>query len=211
MAEPRGLLITPVAFDADGLPRGLTVDADGYLQVAIDLSAGGSPVAVPRGKLATLVAFDADGLPRALEVDSADHLLVTLLGGALNQVLASDGTKAVWRSLSDLPVGGTDLRPYFLTLAAGETATVPSSKIVDHGVILVSVGGSGVAPPVVVRSEEWNGGAPHNFDCTGADFLLVIVLGVPSDGPPTAITYAGQPLTKDYDGGWGAGFPDWWS
>jgi len=59
----------------------------------------------PIGKIATVCGLNPDGKIRSLELDANDNLLISLLGGALWQVVRSDGTDAEWDNLADVIAG----------------------------------------------------------------------------------------------------------
>lgn len=78
MADPKGRLVTPVAFNTGGTPYPLKVDANGYLKVVIGGTSSPSESMVdPKGVLVTPVAFNASGLPQALSVDANGYLVVS--------------------------------------------------------------------------------------------------------------------------------------
>jgi hypothetical protein len=98
MSDAAGRLVTLVAYDEDGLPRPLLVNADGYLLCASQAGSAGGSLKSPSGKLFTPVANDPDDLPRPIKVDADGYLKVALKGGRVlihDETLTVDGTFTV--------------------------------------------------------------------------------------------------------------------
>jgi hypothetical protein len=106
VGEPKGFLVVPTGEGPTGKLRGLTVDADGYLQTALSDLGGAAGLGDPKGYLITPVAVNPSGKLRTLEMDASDYLLIALLGGTVGQILASDGTKGYWANPEDIITGG---------------------------------------------------------------------------------------------------------
>ena len=81
MTDATGRLITLVAYDEDGIPRPLLVDADGSLLISPQGAAEGGALKTPSGKLFTPVANDPDDIPRPFLVDADGYLKVAGAGG----------------------------------------------------------------------------------------------------------------------------------
>jgi len=103
MADAAGRLITLVAYDEDGLPRPLLVDADGNLLISNQAAAGGGSLEVPTGKLFTPVANDPDSLPRPLLVDADGYLKVAGGGGGRTKLFDNILTETGEWNFSNIP------------------------------------------------------------------------------------------------------------
>lgn len=80
MADPKGKLYTIVAYDDDGNPVALRVNATGELMTVISGGSGSGNPAEAKGRLFTPVAFDPDLVPVALETDEYGQLKIALEG-----------------------------------------------------------------------------------------------------------------------------------
>lgn len=102
MAAPKGLLVIPIGFNPSGDIRAVTVSADDYLNVALETGLTGGGMGEPEGRIVTMCGYDPDGNLRAIEMDANDNVLMSLLGGSVNQILVSDGTKFMAETLANL-------------------------------------------------------------------------------------------------------------
>jgi len=118
MIDAAGRLVTLVAYDEDGLPHPLLVDADGYLLCVNMGGAEGGALKTPNGKLMTPVANDPDDLPRPILVDADGYLKVSIAGGGGAWILIED--KLVTSTLAsveitDIPATYKQLRMEYIT------------------------------------------------------------------------------------------------
>lgn len=104
MGEPQGVLIIPIGFNPSDELRSVTVDANDYLHTVLTTGLTGGGMGEPVGPIATVAGYNPSGELRTIELDADDNLLITLLGGAANQILASDGTKFEAADLATLIV-----------------------------------------------------------------------------------------------------------
>lgn len=124
MPPATGRLITLVAYDEDGLPRPVLVDADGNLQCVNMAAAGGGALKTPSGKLFTPVANDPDDLPRPFLVDEDGYIKVAISnlpsGGAwtlIEDQLLTASTRTI--NFSDIPATYKQLKIEYIVRTTG--------------------------------------------------------------------------------------------
>ena len=80
MVAPKGNLYTIIAFDPDGKPVALRMNASGELMTVVSGGGGSGTPAVAKGRLITPVVFDPDGKPVGLSTDEYGQLAIAVSG-----------------------------------------------------------------------------------------------------------------------------------
>jgi hypothetical protein len=136
MAEPKGNLVTPVAFNPSGYPLALEVDANGYLKVVITGAPGSDLLTELQQKLETAqLQLDANGALRVILKSSDITLPVSVAAPASGLVGTHGYVSGAWQknpiqfgyssayaerpSNTNLPVGNSSL----------DTSAIPNGKI----------------------------------------------------------------------------------
>jgi hypothetical protein len=136
MADPKGNLVTPVAFNPSGYPLALEVDANGYLKVVLTGAPGSDLLTELQQKLETAqLQLDANGALRVILKSSDITLPVSVAAPASGLVGTHGYVNGAWKK-NPILFGYSDtlLLAYSNTnLAAGFnellSAAVPAGKI----------------------------------------------------------------------------------
>lgn len=80
MADPKGKPYTIIAFDDNGNPVALRMNASGELMTVLSGGGGSGTPAIAKGRLITPVVFDPDGKPVSMETDEYGQLKIAVEG-----------------------------------------------------------------------------------------------------------------------------------
>jgi len=136
MADPKGNLVTPVAFNPSGYPLALEVDANGYLKVVLTGAPGSDLLTELQQKLeAAQLQLDANGALRVI-LKSSDITLPVSVAAAASGLVGTHGyVNGAWQK-NPIPFGYSSAvgeKINNTNLPAGDSyinsSTVPDGKI----------------------------------------------------------------------------------
>lgn len=185
MGEPQGVLIIPIGYNPSDEQRAITVDINDYLHTVLATGLTGGGMGEPRGKIAVACGYNPDGKLRTIELDADDNLLITLLGGAANQILSSDGTKFGAATIADvLEAAILTADGDILIRSGGVVQALPKEDdddvlTLDSGIPAWKVGAGGGGDVVMIEDQHLSAStAAFSFTSIAATYKHLLLKGI---------------------------------